>query len=109
MGWTMGDWNQLDVSVETVALRECRVQPLAIRCQTGELTTDWLKWDDWVREQHQRLIDIWADADRPYTHEHGVAPRLSLEKGKLTPEEAAKEHQRQKDLGWDVKGNIPDE
>ena len=22
MGWTMGDWNQLDVSVETVALRE---------------------------------------------------------------------------------------
>jgi hypothetical protein len=22
MGWTMGDWNQLDVSVDTVALRE---------------------------------------------------------------------------------------
>lgn len=22
MGWTMGDWNQLDVSVETVGLRE---------------------------------------------------------------------------------------
>jgi hypothetical protein len=22
MGWTMGDWNQLDVSIETVALRE---------------------------------------------------------------------------------------
>lgn len=22
MGWTMGDWNQLDVGVETVALRE---------------------------------------------------------------------------------------
>lgn len=26
MGWTMGDWNQLDVSVETVGLRECDVQ-----------------------------------------------------------------------------------
>ena len=24
MGWAMGDWNQLDVSVETVALREWR-------------------------------------------------------------------------------------
>ena len=22
MGWTMGDWNQLDVTIETVALRE---------------------------------------------------------------------------------------
>ena len=22
MGWTMGDWNQLDISIETVALRE---------------------------------------------------------------------------------------
>lgn len=23
MGWTMGDWNQLDVTINTVALREC--------------------------------------------------------------------------------------
>jgi len=23
MGWTMGDWNQLDVTTETVGLREC--------------------------------------------------------------------------------------
>jgi len=22
LGWTMGDWNQLDVTIETVALRE---------------------------------------------------------------------------------------
>ncbi|KAK1920534.1 hypothetical protein DB88DRAFT_503663 [Papiliotrema laurentii] len=72
MGWTMGDWNQLDVSVETVALH-------------------WCKLDE--------LYDIWAAADRPYTYEHG----------KLTPENAAKEHQRQKDLGWDVSGNIPED
>lgn len=69
--------------------------------------TDWCKLDDWVIEQHQRLYDIWQGADRPYTHEHGVDPKLSIAKGKLTPEEAAKEHQRQKDLGWDVNGNIP--
>lgn len=62
--------------------------------------------DDWVVEQHANLHDIWAKADRPYTAEHGVAPRLSIAKGRLTPEEAAKEHQRQKDLGWDVNGNI---
>jgi len=27
MGWTMGDWNQLDVSTETVGLREFIVLP----------------------------------------------------------------------------------
>ncbi len=27
MGWTMGDWNQLDVSVETTALRGCLMGP----------------------------------------------------------------------------------
>jgi hypothetical protein len=31
---------------------------------------------------------------------------LSIATGKLTPQEAEKEHQRQKDLGWDVSGNI---
>lgn len=25
MGWTMGDWNQLDMGVETVALRESQL------------------------------------------------------------------------------------
>lgn len=60
-------------------------------------------------EQHERLYDIWAAADRPYTYEHGVPPTLSIAKGKLTPENAAKEHQRQKDLGWDVSGNIPED
>ncbi|ORY31443.1 hypothetical protein BCR39DRAFT_526792 [Naematelia encephala] len=87
MGWTMGDWNQLDVGVETVALH-------------------WCKLDEWVQDQHDRLLQIWADADRPYSHEHGVAPRLSIQKGRMTPEEAEKEHQRQKDLGWDVQGNV---
>ncbi|WVQ65931.1 uncharacterized protein L199_004109 [Kwoniella botswanensis] len=87
MGWTMGDWNQLEVGVETVALH-------------------WLKLDDWVKKQHQRLLDIWADDNRPYDIEHGVSPKVSMQKGKETPESAQKEHQRQKDLGWDVGGNL---
>ncbi|RXK41661.1 hypothetical protein M231_01161 [Tremella mesenterica] len=88
MGWTMGDWNQLNVTVETVALH-------------------WCKLDDWVKEQHARLLKIWEDAGRPYTHENGIPPSQSMAKGRLTPEEAEKEHQRQMDLGWDVDGNIP--
>lgn len=59
-----------------------------------------------MREQHERLLRIWSEADRPYSHEHGVPPKLSIATGKLTPQEAEKEHQRQKDLGWDVSGNI---
>ena len=70
------------------------------------LMTDWCKLDEWVVDRHKNLYEIWAAADRPYSHEHGVSPRLSIAKGKLTPETAAKEHQRQKDLGWDVKGNL---
>jgi hypothetical protein len=62
--------------------------------------------DDWVREQHARLLQIWSDADRPYSHDQGVAPALSIKKGKMTPDEAEKEHQRQKDMGWDVHGNL---
>ncbi|WVW84505.1 hypothetical protein I302_106539 [Kwoniella bestiolae CBS 10118] len=87
MGWTMGDWNQLDVGVETVALH-------------------WLKLDDWVKEQHARLHTIWADDNRPYDIENGVHPKISVQKGRQTPERAQKEHQRQKDLGWDVGGNL---
>jgi len=67
---------------------------------------DWLKWDAWVREQHARLLQIWAEADRPWSHDHGLAPSLSIAKGKIIPEGVKKEHQRQKDLGWDVKGNL---
>jgi hypothetical protein len=67
---------------------------------------DWLKMDEWVTEQHARLHSIWADADRPYTHQHGVPASQSIASGKLTPEEAAKEHERQKNLGWDVEGNL---
>lgn len=64
--------------------------------------------DEWVEEQQARLHQIWADADRPYTHEHGVDPKLSIAKGKILPEDAQKEHQRQKELGWDVNGNLED-
>ena len=111
MGWTMGDWNQLDVSVETVALRGCFPLHCPLcpsRFSASDLTehSDWCKLDEWVEEQHARLHTIWADADRPYSHEHGVSPRMSIAKGRLTPGEAEKEHQRQKDLGWDVNGNI---
>lgn len=70
------------------------------------LMKDWLKMDEWVTEQHDNLLKIWADADRPYTHEHGVAPRLSIAKGKLLPSAAQAEHERQKELGWDVQGNL---
>ncbi|KIR36347.1 hypothetical protein I352_01295 [Cryptococcus deuterogattii MMRL2647] len=87
MGWTMGDWNQLDVDIKTVALH-------------------WCKLDDWVREQHSRLLQVWSDAGRKYTPENGVPPRESIAKGKITPQEAEKEHQRQKELGWDVQGNL---
>jgi hypothetical protein len=62
--------------------------------------------DNWVEEQHNRLLQIWADADRPYAAEHGVSSRESMKKGKVVPDGAAKEHQRQKDLGWDVHGNL---
>lgn len=62
--------------------------------------------DEWVAEQHDRILKIWADADRPYTHEHGVAMRLSIAKGKMITEGAKKENERQKEMGWDVKDNV---
>ncbi|WVO15803.1 hypothetical protein L204_103465 [Cryptococcus depauperatus] len=83
MGWTMGDWNQLDVGVETVALH-------------------WCKLDDWIQEQHSRLLQIWSNAKRPYTWDNGVPPKQSIKKGQIRPAKAEKEHQRQKELGWDV-------
>lgn len=62
--------------------------------------------DDWVREQHARLLQIWADANRPYEAGQGVAPHLSIAKGRLTPSKAEEEHERQKEMGWDVQGNL---
>ncbi|WWC70617.1 uncharacterized protein I206_104568 [Kwoniella pini CBS 10737] len=87
MGWTMGDWNQLDVGLETVALH-------------------WLKLDEWVIEQHKRLHELWDSSNRPYDIENGIPPIQSIFKGKQTPESAQKEHERQKELGWDVGGNL---
>ncbi|KAI5453389.1 hypothetical protein NCC49_005868 [Naganishia albida] len=87
LGWMMGDWNQLDVGVETVGLH-------------------WLKWDEWVVEQHARIMEVWREAGRPYEPGHGLDLSLSIEKGKMLPEEARKEHERQKEMGWDVDGNI---
>jgi hypothetical protein len=30
MGWTMGDWNQIEVTIETMALRECLMCPRVV-------------------------------------------------------------------------------
>lgn len=67
---------------------------------------DWLKWDDWVVEQHARILDVWRTADRPFEPGHGVDLEVSVQKGRQLPEEARKEHERQKEMGWDVDGNI---
>jgi hypothetical protein len=67
---------------------------------------DWLKLNEWVREQHQRIIDIWDTAGRPFEWDHGVDPLQSIAHGRITPPKAAEEHARQKELGWDVAGNV---
>jgi hypothetical protein len=152
MGWTMGDWNQLDVTTETVGLRECYsffllpntsflllfpwffrlvrayptlpvthhqprsclacsskhpVNPRPLVSLAGHaLIPDWLKWDSWVREQRNRLLSIWENSTREWAYDQGISPRLSIVKGKIVPEGAKEEHQRQKALGWDVSGNL---
>ncbi|KAJ9127215.1 hypothetical protein QFC24_001453 [Naganishia onofrii] len=87
LGWNMGDWNQLEVGIETVGLH-------------------WLKWDEWVSEQQNRILEVWREAGRPYEAGHGVDLATSVESGKRVPEGVIKEHERQKELGWDVAGNI---
>jgi hypothetical protein len=160
MGWTMGDWNQLDVTTETVGLREsssfflpspfftfllflpysssCHIPfsslgtkypfppthrvysgptrsglditipiPIPLVSLAGQaLIPDWLKWDSWVREQRNRLLSIWENSTREWAYDQGISPRLSIAKGKIVPEGAKEEHQRQKALGWDVSGNL---
>jgi hypothetical protein len=59
-----------------------------------------------VREQYNRIREIWRDAGIPYEWDKGIDPQVSIEKGKILPESAKKEHERQKELGWDVEGNI---
>lgn len=51
-------------------------------------------------------MEVWREAGRPYEPGHGLDLSLSIEKGKMLPEEARKEHERQKEMGWDVDGNI---
>ena len=65
-------------------------------------SSDWLKHDGWFSDERQKILKIWADAKRPYKVGHGVDPAVSREKGRVQPAAAAKENQRQKDLGWDV-------
>lgn len=105
LGWMMGDWNQLDVGVETVGLRKSLLYDALGRAHWLSIA-DWLKWDDWVIEQHARILKVWREAGRPYEAGHGVDLDISVQKGRQLPEEARKEHERQKEMGWDVDGNI---
>lgn len=72
------------------------------------LTPDWLKLDEWVGEQVERIHDIWKMAGRPYEANNGVARSISIASGKKQPPAAIAEKQRQKELGWDVKDNVMD-
>ncbi len=65
-----------------------------------------MKLDDWVREQHQRILDLWEAAGRPYEWYNGIDPQQSIEYVKKVPSKAADEHKRQQELGWDVDGNM---
>lgn len=64
--------------------------------------TDWCKWDEWVVEQHERILDAWRQIDRPYDWKHGVDPLVVQAKGHQVSESALKEYERQKAQGWDV-------
>lgn len=109
-GFSMGDYNQLDFKESTVALRQ---SPMPLELGLGSLLTkthapspprlaDWLKWDDWVVEQRQKIKDLWAEAGRPYAVGHGVHWQTSVADGKIEPEARRKEHERQKAEGWNV-------
>lgn len=83
MGWTMGDFNQLDITIETVALREsCNFQRGR---DEAKVTPDWLKRLSWIKEQYDQIRSTWADAGIPYDSDHGIDPELSIEKGKIVP------------------------
>lgn len=67
---------------------------------------DWLKLDEWVPEIHDRVKGVWNEAGRPYGEQNGVERRISVAMGKSRPKKAEEEHQRQKELGWDVGNNF---
>ncbi|BEI86425.1 hypothetical protein CcaverHIS002_0607120 [Cutaneotrichosporon cavernicola] len=77
-GWNMGDWNQLFVTVDTVALH-------------------WLKQDEWFEEQTERMHNVWKEAGRPYEASNGIARHISIEGGKKKPDPVAVENQRERD------------
>lgn len=81
-GWAMGDWNQLNYTTETVALRE----------YTGAGTpanmADWLKHDGWIIDEKQKIKDVWTAADRDYTPEFGSDVLEIIDFGKAMPPNA---------------------
>ncbi len=70
------------------------------------ILVDWLKFDEWVPEQYQKIRDLWAEAGIPYEWDRGIHPTESIAEGKRTPEGARIAHKQQLDLGWDVGGNV---
>ncbi|KAL7416438.1 hypothetical protein BDY24DRAFT_438946 [Mrakia frigida] len=82
-GWTMVDYNQADLSLETVALH-------------------FLKWDAEFLEEQAKVRKVWSDAGKAYTPQEGVDWRKSVEVGRVQPDAARKEWERQKAAGWDV-------
>lgn len=59
-----------------------------------------------MTEQNDRIHKIWKDAGRPFKWDRGIEASVSVAKGKITPEEARREHDRQIQAGWDVEGNL---
>lgn len=96
LGWEMGDWNQLDYTTETVALRKSQTLLFGIL-----LISDWLKDSNWVTREHDRIKEIWHNASRPYDKDHGVAMADIIKAGREMPSAAREEMNRQQELGWD--------
>ena len=67
---------------------------------------DWAKLDEWLLDLIDRLHSTWSAAGKEWSADTGIPTKDSIAKGGIVPKKAAEEHQRQKELGWDVDGNI---
>lgn len=106
----MVDYNQANISVETVALRSSFPpflrsllnEPHAHLLFLPSPSPDFLKWDREFLEEQAKVRKIWSDAGKAYRPEEGVEWRKSVEAGRIQPEAAKLEYERQKAAGWDV-------
>lgn len=69
---------------------------------------DWCKWNEWVIEQHNRILTAWKESNRPYEWDRGLSPDQILEKGRQISKSALEEFERQKAMGWDVSKEMLD-